>query len=105
MRAAPERFREICRQRRPPVVQVSGGEPLTREDVEDIIRAIRQPDGLPYVILLTNGSLLTPDRFLRLRGSGMDQFSVSLDFTRNLGTSPSRDPNDRSCAGPAGRAY
>ena len=80
MRATPERFGEIYRQLQPPVIQVSGGEPLTRGDVEDIIRTIRQPNGLPYIILVTNGSLLTPDRFLRLRSMGVDQFSVSLDF-------------------------
>lgn len=80
VRAPAERFGERYRELRPPVVQISGGEPLTRGDVEDVIRAIRQPDGLPYIILVTNGSLLRRERFFRLRGIGVDQFSVSLDF-------------------------
>lgn len=79
-RAPPERFGELYRELRPPVVQISGGEPLTRGDVEDVIRAIRQPSGVPYVILVTNGSLLRRERFLRLREIGVDQVSLSLDF-------------------------
>ncbi|MGD8279013.1 MAG: radical SAM protein [Gemmatimonadota bacterium] len=80
VRAPAERFGELYRQLRPPVVMVSGGEPTTRGDLEEILKAIRQPDGTPYLILTTNGSLLTRDRFYRLRYLGVDQFSISLDF-------------------------
>jgi len=63
------------------VVQVSGGEPLLREDVVDIVRAIKKhPDGLPHVILVTNGSLLDEEKYLALKNAGVDRFSVSLDF-------------------------
>ena len=41
--ASPERFGELAREIRPVVAQVSGGEPLLRKDLEDIIRAIRVP--------------------------------------------------------------
>jgi MoaA/NifB/PqqE/SkfB family radical SAM enzyme len=80
VRATPERFGEIYRELHPPAVQISGGEPLTRRDVEDIIQAIRQPSGIPFVVFVTNGALLTRDRFRRLRSIGVDQFSISLDF-------------------------
>jgi MoaA/NifB/PqqE/SkfB family radical SAM enzyme len=80
VRASPERFGEIYRMLRPPAVQISGGEPLTRGDVEDIVRAVRQPGGIPFIIFVTNGALLHRERFLRLRSIGVDQFSVSLDF-------------------------
>jgi MoaA/NifB/PqqE/SkfB family radical SAM enzyme len=79
-RATPERFGELNRELRPPAVQISGGEPLTRGDVEDIIQAIRQPNGIPFIVFVTNGALLHRDRFRRLRSIGVDQFSVSLDF-------------------------
>ncbi len=79
-RAPAERFGEVYRQLRPPVAMVSGGEPTTRGDLEAILRAIRQPDGTPYLVLATNGSLLDRDRFYRLRHAGVDQFSISLDF-------------------------
>ncbi len=62
------------------MVQISGGEPLVRRDVDQIIQAIRQPDGTPYIIFVTNGALLSRDRFRGLRRIGVDQFSVSLDY-------------------------
>ena len=33
----------------PVAVQISGGEPLTRPDVAEVVRAIKQPNGLPYI--------------------------------------------------------
>jgi len=79
-RATPERFGEVYRELRPPVIQVSGGEPLLRKDVEDIIRAVKQPNGTPYIIFVTNAALLTKERYDRLREVGVDVFSVSFDF-------------------------
>jgi len=65
---------------RPCVVQVSGGEPLMREDVVDIVRNIKSDSGLPYTILVSNWTNMTEDKYLALREAGIDQFSVSLDF-------------------------
>jgi MoaA/NifB/PqqE/SkfB family radical SAM enzyme len=71
-----ERYREL----RPVVVQVSGGEPLLRKDVLEIVRAIKEPNGTPYLILVTNGHRLNKGLYMKLRQAGVDQFSVSLDF-------------------------
>jgi MoaA/NifB/PqqE/SkfB family radical SAM enzyme len=65
---------------KPVVVQVSGGEPLMRDDLEDVVRAIRQPNGLPFLILVSNWSEMTEERYLALHEAGVNQFSVSLDF-------------------------
>jgi MoaA/NifB/PqqE/SkfB family radical SAM enzyme len=65
---------------RPCVVQVSGGEPLMRDDLAEIVRNIKQPNSLPYIILVSSWSLMTVERYLALREAGVDQFSVSLDF-------------------------
>ena len=65
---------------KPLVAQVSGGEPLLRRDIEDIIRAIRRPDKAPYVVLTTNGALLTREKYFRLREAGVDEISLSLDY-------------------------
>jgi MoaA/NifB/PqqE/SkfB family radical SAM enzyme len=65
---------------RPCVVQVSGGEPLLREDVVDIVRNIKSGSGIPYTILVSNWSRMTEEKYLQLRAAGVDQFSVSLDF-------------------------
>jgi MoaA/NifB/PqqE/SkfB family radical SAM enzyme len=61
-------------------VQISGGEPLLRRDLAEIVRAVKEPGGLPYTILVTNGRLLTETKYLELRALGVNQFSVSLDF-------------------------
>ena len=77
----PADYRRYMDALKPAVVQVSGGEPLTRRDVVDIVRNIKnQSSGLPYTILVSNWSLMTEDRYLALREAGIDQFSVSLDF-------------------------
>jgi MoaA/NifB/PqqE/SkfB family radical SAM enzyme len=65
---------------KPMAVQLSGGEPLLRRDLNDIVRAVKEPSGLPYTILVTNGRLFTEERYLELRALGVNQFSISLDF-------------------------
>jgi len=79
--ATPEQYGEICRQLRPFVAQISGGEPLLRKDILEVIQAIKQADPhLPVLVLVTNGWLLTLAKYLRFRAEGIDQFSVSLDY-------------------------
>ena len=65
---------------KPMAVQLSGGEPLLRRDLEDIVRAVKEPSGLPYTILVSNGRLFTEEKYLTLRALGVNQFSFSLDF-------------------------
>ena len=77
---SPAEIRRIYRELRPVAVQLSGGEPLLRRDLVDVVRQIKEWNGTPYVILVTNGSLLRSDIYKRLREAGVDQFSISLDF-------------------------
>ncbi len=79
-RVSPERFGEICRKLNPVIAQVSGGEPLMRKDLEDIVRAFRKPNRAPYIDITTNGILLTKERYYKLLQAGIDQFGVSLDY-------------------------
>ena len=44
------------------------------------MRAVKEPSGLPYTILVTNGRLFTEAKYLSLRALGVNQFSISLDF-------------------------
>src|SRR3990172_513410 len=53
----PADYRRYMEVLRPCVVQVSGGEPLLRPDIEDVIRNIKSDSGLPFVILVSNWSL------------------------------------------------
>ena len=73
-------YRRLRSRLKPMAVQLSGGEPLLRKDLEDIVQAVKEPSGLPYTILVTNGRLLTEDKYLALRALGVNQFSISLDF-------------------------
>lgn len=76
----PADYRRYMEALRPCVVQVSGGEPLMRSDLVEIIRNIKQANGLPYTILVSNWSEMTEERYLELHAAGVHQFSVSLDF-------------------------
>jgi MoaA/NifB/PqqE/SkfB family radical SAM enzyme len=76
----PDDYGKLTRTLDPPVAQISGGEPLLRKDILDIVKAVKQPDGLPYLIFVTNGVLLNEDNYVQLYEAGVNQFSVSLDF-------------------------
>jgi MoaA/NifB/PqqE/SkfB family radical SAM enzyme len=76
----PEDYRHYMEELQPPVVQVSGGEPLMRKDLLNIVRNIKKDSGLPYTILVSNWSMMTKELYLALRQAGINQFSVSLDF-------------------------
>ncbi len=76
----PADYRRYMEALRPCVVQVSGGEPLMRDDVVEIVRSIKGGTRMPYTILVSNWSLMTEELYLELHEAGIDQFSVSLDF-------------------------
>lgn len=75
----PEEYGDLTQRLKPLAAQISGGEPLLRKDIRDIVKAIKQA-GAQYVILVTNGVLLNESDYLQLREAGVNQFSVSLDF-------------------------
>jgi MoaA/NifB/PqqE/SkfB family radical SAM enzyme len=81
----PADYRRYMEALRPCVVQVSGGEPLMRDDIVEVVRTIKGGagvpyTGVPYTILVSNWSLMTGEKYLALADAGIDQFSVSLDF-------------------------
>ncbi len=76
----PADYRKYMEVLRPCVVQVSGGEPLMRGDLTEIVRNIKSDSGLPFTILVSNWSHMTVERYLELREAGVDEFCVSLDF-------------------------
>lgn len=79
-RLSAAEYAEICRELRPVVSHVSGGEPLARGDVYEIVEAMSNKGGLPWMIVVTNASQLTVERFFKLKKAGMHQLSVSIDF-------------------------
>lgn len=79
-RTTPQRYGELCQQIKPVIAQLSGGEPLLRRDLEQIVEALYNPNKAPYIVVTTNGVLLTKKRYLSLREAGVDEFSLSLDY-------------------------
>jgi MoaA/NifB/PqqE/SkfB family radical SAM enzyme len=76
----PADYRRYSEQLKAGVCQLSGGEPLLREDLIDIVRAVKRPNGLPWVVLVSNWWLMTEEKYLALNRAGVSLFSISLDF-------------------------
>ena len=74
------KYAEICERLSPSLIQIAGGEPLKRDDLPEIVRALYKPNKPPLLVIITNGSLLTKEKYLELRQAGAKQFSISLDF-------------------------
>jgi MoaA/NifB/PqqE/SkfB family radical SAM enzyme len=79
-RRTPAEYAAINRELKPMIVNVSGGEPMARKDLDDIVRAFSRPGRLPWIVVISNASQLDPDRFRRLKAAGMHQLSLSIDF-------------------------
>jgi len=73
-------YGKLAREMKPLLLQLSGGEPLLRPDLYEIISAVKEKSGLPYLIIVTNASKLNPDVYQKCIDLGVNQFSVSLDF-------------------------
>jgi len=67
------------------MIGISGGEPLTHPELDEIVRRIRRTGAIAGMI--TNGFLLNPERIERLNRAGLDHLQISID---NL------DPDDVS---------
>jgi MoaA/NifB/PqqE/SkfB family radical SAM enzyme len=73
-------YSDIVRHFNPLVVTLSGGEPLLRNDLVQIISRIRSADPRVYIGMVTNGALLTVEKARSLFMAGLDRLSISLDF-------------------------
>ena len=59
------------------MIGISGGEPLTHPDLDDIIRRMRKTGAIAGMI--TNGYLLNVERIERLNRAGLDHMQISID--------------------------
>lgn len=59
-------------------LRITGGEPLLRDDVPELIRVAKEELGIPDVALTTNGWLLER-KAAALKAAGLDRINVSLD--------------------------
>src|SRR5581483_1085216 len=59
-------------------IRLTGGEPLLRARIEELVTGLTGIDGLQAVCLTTNGSLLA-DRAESLKAAGLRRINISLD--------------------------
>lgn len=63
-------------------IRITGGEPLMRPDLVDLITKINKIDGVDDIAMTTNGSLL-PKYARALKEAGLKRVSISLDSLRD----------------------
>jgi cyclic pyranopterin phosphate synthase len=59
-------------------IRLTGGEPLLRKDLADLVHEVHRLPGIEEVALTTNGSLLR-GQALALRQAGLSRITISLD--------------------------
>jgi len=64
-------------------VRITGGEPMVRRDLDDLIARLSKIDGVQDLSMTTNASLLTLDAAKRLKAAGLDRITISLDAIDN----------------------
>ncbi len=63
-------------------IRLTGGEPLVRKGLEDLVRQISNIPGIDDITLTTNG-LLLPSHAASLKEAGLKRVNVSLDTLKN----------------------
>jgi MoaA/NifB/PqqE/SkfB family radical SAM enzyme len=61
----------------PQIISIGGGEPLLHPHLVDIVRVLSRHH---FPVMITNGSLITPQNAQALFGAGMAEISVSVDY-------------------------
>ena len=65
---------------RPRLLSISGGEPLLRKDIFELLEAINEnKDMFTNVVLMSNGSTITDNVIKKLKDLGIPQIQISLD--------------------------
>lgn len=59
-------------------VRLTGGEPLMRPDLTEIVRSLKSVEGLEELAITTNASRLAP-KLAELKAAGLDRINISLD--------------------------
>jgi len=73
-------FADAARHFQPMMITFTGGEPLLRRDLEEIVAEVTRASPYTYITVITHGGMLTVDRAQALWDAGIVQFNVSLDY-------------------------
>ncbi len=60
-------------------LRLTGGEPLVRRSIEDLVAMLVAVEGIHDIAMTTNGSLLTPKKARALKAAGLQRITISLD--------------------------
>lgn len=73
------------------------GEPFIRKDLAKIVRYAKQELGFPYIFIVTNGALATPERAKEVLDAGLDsvKFSVNAGSRETYKTVHGKDDFDK----------
>jgi GTP 3',8-cyclase len=63
--------------------RLTGGEPLVRRNIEDLVAMLVDIDGIEDVAMTTNGSLLSLKKARALKAAGLNRITISLDSLDN----------------------
>ncbi len=64
-------------------IRLTGGEPLLRKEVEQLVGMLVRIDGIKDIALTTNGSVLTTEKAQALYSAGLKRVNISLDSLDN----------------------
>ena len=73
-------YTQLIKKIDPLVVMVTGGEPMLRKDIVQIIDQIKKASFFTYTGIITKGDLLNIEKARALYDVGIDQIAISLDF-------------------------
>lgn len=73
-------FVDAARHFDPMLITWTGGEPLLRGDLEELVSAVDRAVRTKYTTLITHGAMLSVERARALWQAGIGQFSISLDY-------------------------
>jgi MoaA/NifB/PqqE/SkfB family radical SAM enzyme len=73
-------YAEAARYFNPLMITFTGGEPLLRRDLEELVAAVSGAIRTKYLAMITHGGMLTAERARSLWEAGLNQFNISLDF-------------------------
>jgi MoaA/NifB/PqqE/SkfB family radical SAM enzyme len=73
-------YSPIVARMKPFCVTFTGGEPLLRRDLPELVRRVTALPARPYTAVLTNGWLLSADKARALREAKLEQVSISIDY-------------------------
>jgi cyclic pyranopterin phosphate synthase len=64
-------------------VRLTGGEPLLRNNIHALVENLKNIQGISDISMTTNGVLLSKEKSILLKKSGLDRLTVSLDTLSN----------------------